>query len=144
MSVSHPLLICGRLGARVPWAVEKPNCPLIVTPMRCQRGAPALSLGLLIAANLSFPPFRGRLRLKGAYVGVTAVEILLQLPRRGEQRVGNLNVFGLNDSICLTQPGLVFLKKRLPLSIRQPESQFSLFAEVAEHMTVQRRVRHGR
>src|ERR1039457_623451 len=76
----------------------------------------------------------GRLRFKGAYIVVTAVEELLQFLRRGEQRVGNLDVFGLNRSICLAQLGLVLLKKRLPLSSRQPERQLALFAQGAEHI----------
>ena len=80
-----------------------------------------VKLGLLL--------FRGGLRLEGTYVGVTAVEVFLQCPCRGEQRVGNLDVLRLNNSICLAQLGLVLLEKRLTLRGRQPQRQFALFAK---------------
>jgi len=49
------------------------------------------------------------LRFEGTYVLIAAVEEFLQFPCRREQRVGNLDVFRLNPSICLAQLCLVFL-----------------------------------
>src|ERR1700686_454658 len=52
---------------------------------------------------------RRRLRFQGAHVGEAQGEVSLQLRSLLQQRVGNLDVLFLDDSVLLAEPRLVLL-----------------------------------
>src|SRR5262245_18294702 len=77
-----------------------------------------------------------RLRFERGHVGVTEVEVLLQLVRPGQQSVRHFHVLFQDRAVLLTKLGLVRLEERIPLLGGQAERQRSRFGQEAEHVAV--------
>jgi hypothetical protein len=98
----------------------------------CALSAPEVVLGLMISFSLC------RLWFEGRYVFVADVEELFEFLSTVKQSVGNLDVFLLNHAIRFAQSGFVRFQKRFPFFSREAKRKLALFAQIAEHMTVER------
>src|SRR6185436_13532041 len=86
----------------------------------------------------------GRLRLEGGDVRVTAFKEPFQLCCLREQGFRNFDVLLEYGAILLAQLRVVLLQEGFALLFREAKSQLACLGQKAEHVTIHRRIRHGR